>query len=308
MTIASSVVPPQPPPQPDRPELAAVAAHVAKESCILFLGAGVHRPPPDGSPYVYPEACAPPTGRALAALLAAKSGYADALPGQDPTNLARVTTFYDSTLGRPDLVAAIQEAVRDNRAPSPALRALAQLNFPIVITTNYDNLFEDALTAAGKRFTRCIYSASDAVTTNDIRLGGISGAAPFVLKIHGDVSDSSSLVVTEDDYIQFVLRMGDKEQVNPIPSGVRFALKSWPTLFIGYSLTDYNLRLLFKTMRWKVDRALFPMSYAVDPYPDPLVRRVMAEGPARQIVFIAEDVWTFVPALYRRVRNAEMAP
>lgn len=309
MTTASTPVAPGQPGLANRAELTAVAGHVAKEACILFLGAGVHRPPPEGSPYKYPEEKAPPTGRGLASFLAGRCDYANALPGQDPTNLARVTTFYDSTLGRPGLVADIQQAVRDDREPSPALRALARLNFPIVITTNYDNLYEDALDAVGKRkYTRCIYSPSDAVTTGDIRLGSISGDAPFVLKIHGDVSDPASLVITEDDYIQFVLRMGDKEQVNPIPSGVRFALKSWPTLFIGYSLTDYNLRLLFKTMRWKVDRALFPMSYAVDPYPDPLVRRVMAEGPTRQIVFIAEDVWTFVPALYRLVRNEEMAP
>jgi SIR2-like protein len=306
-TTATAPAPLQPG-QVDSPQLTAVANHVKKESCILFLGAGVHRPAPAGSPFVYTEQDAPPTGRALAAVLAAKSEYERALPGQDPTNLARVTTYYDSTLGRPDLVRDIQSAVRDNRTPSPALKALAKLNFPVVITTNYDNLFEDALAAVGKRYTRCVYSPNDAVVTTDLRLGDISGDAPFVLKIHGDVTDAASLVVTEDDYIQFVLRMGDKEQVNPIPSGVRFALKSWPTLFIGYSLNDYNLRLLFKTMRWKVDRSIFPMSYAVDPSPDPLIRRVMAEGPGRQIVFIAEDVWTFVPTLYRLVYNAEMAP
>jgi len=31
------------------------------------------------------------------------------------------------------------------------LRALAELDFPLVITTNYDNLFENALAAAGKQ-------------------------------------------------------------------------------------------------------------------------------------------------------------
>lgn len=289
------------------PEFTTVANQVAKKACILFLGAGVHRPPPDGSGYTYPKELAPPTGGGLASMLAAECAYETELPGQDPCNLARVTAFFDSKLGRPNLVASVQGAVSDNRKPSPAVRALAELDFPIIITTNYDNLFEDALVAAGKsKYTRCIYSSADTVVTKDIQLGNISAETPFVLKIHGDVTDPSSLVITEDDYIQFVLRMGDKEQVNPIPSGVRFALKSWPTLFIGYSLTDYNLRLLFKTLRWKVDRADFPMSYAVDPFPDPFVRRVLAEGPARQLVFIAEDVWTFVPALYRKVRNAEM--
>ena len=32
-------------------------------------------------------------------------------------------------------------------------------------------------------------------------------------------------------------------------------LTDWTTLFVGYSLLDYNLRLLFKTLRWKIDSA-----------------------------------------------------
>ena len=31
-----------------------VADAVRKRQCILFLGAGVHAPPPEGSPFAYP--------------------------------------------------------------------------------------------------------------------------------------------------------------------------------------------------------------------------------------------------------------
>ncbi len=86
----------------------------------------------------------------------------------------------------------------------------------------------------------------------------------------------------------------------PECAGIR-NLKRWPTLFIGYSLMDYNLRLLFQTLRWKVDRARFPMAYSVDPYPDPLLEFTLGAGLQRQVIFIAQDVWTFVPALYRAV-------
>jgi hypothetical protein len=55
--------------------------------------------------------------------------------------------------------------------------------------------------------------------------------------------------VTDEDYIQFVLRMTDKDPYDPVPMSLKHFLKRWTTLFIGYSLLDYNLRLLFKTLR-----------------------------------------------------------
>jgi hypothetical protein len=85
-----------------------------------------------------------------------------------------------------------------------------------------------------------------------------------------------------------------------------YHLMRLPTLFIGYSLMDYNLRLLFKTLRWRMDKSKFPMSYSVDPFPDPLLEFSMGEGDRRQVIFIAQDVWTFVPALYREVTGKEM--
>ena len=82
-------------------------------------------------------------------------------------------------------------------------------------------------------------------------------------------------------------------------------MKRWPTLFVGYSLMDYNLRLIFITLRWKVDKAELPDTYSVDLYPDPLILDVYGNE-RRYVQFIAQDVWKFVPDLYRRVTGKEM--
>jgi hypothetical protein len=288
------------------PVLDAIARRVARGQCILFLGSGAHSPAPDGSAFKYDRSKAPPRGGDLSQLLAQNSNYAQALPNEDTRRLARVAAYYESALGRPQLVADISQAVSQGKTPSPVLRAMAQLDFPLIITTNYDQLLEQALTAAGKPYDTCVYSPDDTAVTRDISGGLPSAANPFLLKIHGDINNPPSIVVTDDDYIQFVLRMGDKEQVNPVPLGVRFALKSWPTLFIGYSLNDYNLRVLFKTLRYRMDRASFPVSYAVDPKPDKIVVYFLSQGQQRQIIFVDQDVWAFVPSLYRLVKNAEM--
>jgi hypothetical protein len=85
----------------------------------------------------------------------------------------------------------------------------------------------------------------------------------------------------------------------------RFFFMKLKTLFVGYSLVDYNLRLLFKTLRWQLDKAQIPDTYSVDLYPDPLILDVWQEQ-RRYVKFLAEDVWNFVPDLYRAVMGKEM--
>ncbi|MES1242483.1 MAG: SIR2 family protein, partial [Acidobacteriota bacterium] len=113
-----------------------------------------------------------------------------------------------------------------------------------------------------------------------------------------------SVVITDEDYIGFVQRMSDKDPKNPVPETVRFRLRRWPILFVGYSLRDYNLRLLIRTLRWRVDEANVPTAYAVDPFPDPLILRVWQDS-RRFVTFFAENLWTFVPWLYREVTGQD---
>ena len=61
-------------------------------------------------------------------------------------NLQRASWYYEYQAGfRSELVREVKEAVHKDREPSPVFRGLAQLGFPNVITTNYDQLYERAL-------------------------------------------------------------------------------------------------------------------------------------------------------------------
>ena len=234
--------------------------------------------------------------------LAAKCGLEEKYPGESHRNLGRVSLFYETLKSRKDLVDEIRAAVHADKRPSPVLHALAELDFPLVITTNYDKLFERALVQVGKDPQLSVYSKSGAEPTVDYEP---KGDRPVVVKIHGDVEHQESIVVTDEDYIHFVLRMGDIDPFKPASLSVRFHLLTWPTLFLGYSLLDYNLRLLFQTLRWHVDLSRIPNMYSVDPCADPLIVEVL-EHQRRYVKFIVEDVWTFVPALYRTVVGKEM--
>ena len=280
---------------------------------MLFLGAGVHAPPPPALASAYPDGVRPPTGAALSLLLADACGLTEDPSGeadaklrriaQDRSNLQRVSLFYEISSTRRRLVDAVIEAVDQGKRPSPMLRALAELPFPIVITTNYDQLFETALRSAGKRPRLSVYSPERRATTVH---RNATADNPVLFKLHGDIESPESLVVTDEDYIQFVLRMSDKEQFDPVPLTLKFHLSEWTTLLVGYSLLDYNLRLLFKTLRWGVDSSALPLMYSVDYDPDPLILDVW-DSQRRYVKFIAENVWSFVPQLYERVLGKECA-
>jgi SIR2-like domain len=290
-------------------ELTDVAQYISRGECILFLGAAAHAKPPKGSSYQYPDGDRPPLGFEFSEKLAAESGFLLRNPQGNPRDLQKVALDFEIQKTRTQLVRRIREAVHNNRKPSPILRGLAELNIPLVITTNYDQLFEQALRLHTKNPIVSIYKKNEAIipeTTDDYTFGEEpSSTAPFVFKMHGDIDSPESIVITDEDYIHFVLRMSDKMDYYPVPETIRFRLQKWPIVFLGYSLMDYNLRLLFKTLRWRMDPSRRPDAYSVDRSPDPLIYDVW-HNQRRYIKYVVEDVWKFVPTLYRYILGREM--
>ena len=159
-----------------------IAARIKQRQCILFLGSAIHAPAPDGSKYDYPVSKCPPIGSQLSESLAKKCGY----PDQDRWNLQRVSWFFErKNVFRSILVDEIKAAVQADRTPSPVLRGLAQMGFPIVITTNYDQLYERALDLAAQEQAlpeqmtekpRSIYDKSVYLISSKVRTRMRSGA------------------------------------------------------------------------------------------------------------------------------------
>ena len=224
--------------------------------------------------------------------------------------LQRTSWYYEVHRERAALVKKITAAVETGKEPSPVLLALAEMDFPIVITTNYDRLFEKALRQFQIEPVIRIYDPKGQQRTRDF-VGMPKPKQPWLFKRHGCISDPISIVVTDEDYIHFVMRMGDSEDFHPVPLKVRVQFKEWPTLFVGYSLLDYNLRLLFRTLRRRVDPAERPATFSLDPLPDLLVlatygTRAEAGSSGPLVSFIEQDSWRFVPGLYQRLFDRSM--
>jgi hypothetical protein len=241
----------------------------------------------------------------LAQLLAQECHFVDVLGKDEPLDLQRVSLCFEATQGRSVLVQRLKTYLRDNKEPSPALLMLAAMPFRIFVTTNYDPLLDRALREIRppKQAVGFIYSPDNDKPTPDMTEDP-TPERPMLFKMHGDFDREDSIVATDENYITFIQRMSDKDAVHPLPETLRFRLQKWPTLFVGYSLKDYNLRLLFRTLRWRLDPAKFPRSYSLDPNPDPLILQLW-QNRTEVITFLIQDLWAFVPWLYKEVMGKE---
>jgi hypothetical protein len=312
---------------------------VKRRECILFIGAGVHYPPPPDLPeYNYPPELRPPLGAEFSQALAREcqrkmleSSRIDPLDHDDKRaerakdyrakraylkkhrdDLQRTSWFYELNHQREQLIKRVSETVDSAKKPSAIVRALAEIDFPIVITTNYDRLYEQALGLFAKTVSPIIYNPERNAEPTQLR-GLPKNDGRWLFKIHGCVSHPESIVITDEDYIRFAMRMNDVEEFHPIPQRIRSQLSDWPTLFVGYSLLDYNLRLLFRTLRWRIKASQRPPTFSLDLFPDLLIRAtygVLESELAKEplVTFIARNIWRFVPHLYEHILGRDMPP
>jgi hypothetical protein len=281
-----------------------ISKRVRQSRCVLFLGSAVHAHVPDGLPFVYPEEHRPAMANELEERLTRRCMRDTNYDARRYHGLQRMALYYELGRSRHQLIEEIYDAVQSDKRPSPVLNALAQMDFPVVLTTNYDDLYEQALRDAGKDPLVFVYRGGESPPVTREQL---LSERPVLFKLHGDVMTGDSIVITEDDYIDFVGHMTAKRNENPIPTNLMSVLKTWTTLFLGYSMADYNLRILFRLLHLRTDEARFPLMYSVDRNPDVLTKEVWA-GRRRYLRFVVEDVWKFVPDLYREVLGEELRP
>lgn len=146
-------------------------------------------------------------------------------------------------------------------------RFLPRRQFPIWLTTNYDDLIERGLNAANKppRVSTATWVPPNLVwDTRRYELGDFAPSErhPLVFHLHGVYDDVASMVITETDYLEYLEQLRNLSEV--LPAVVQNALASTSLLFIGYSFRDVNLQLILRT--WNLPR----LAYLVRPLPDGL--------------------------------------
>jgi hypothetical protein len=229
-------------PDVDEVDWARLVDQVSNGDCTPFLGAGACR----GTL---------PVGAELSEAWAADHMY----PLADRHDLPRVMQYV--AIRTRDAVSVKQRLARNLGGLGPPNFAdpaephglLARLPLPVYLTTNYDDFMVRALRNAGKepssaicRWYRDARAADEVFTTNQ----GYNPRheEPIVYHLHGSFREPRSLVLTEEDYLEFLINLAlDKasDERKLIPTSIFRALTTKPLLFIGYSLQDWTFRVLF---------------------------------------------------------------
>lgn len=208
--------------------------------CTPFLGAGL------AVPYL-------PRGAALSSALAEQFGY----PLDDVTNLARVAQYIASQHQPSYVKRRVCERLQEAQQKTTELLGgglpqnhimLARLKLPVYVTTNYDDYLERAVASVnGMQPTVVLCRWSDRLAS-ELPPYPRPTLASTIFHLHGHMRTPNSILLTEDDYIDFTVSLARRiEKRDPvIPFFARQALGNTNLLFVGYSLEDWNFRVLMR--------------------------------------------------------------
>ena len=207
------------------------------------------------TPFLGPESCFGPglSSSKIAMDWAQKYAY----PLEDDDDLTRVAQYMtyneyggDGNAVKDLLVEEFRSVQPPNFSdPNEPHRVLASLPIKIYINTHYLGFTFEALKHLHKdpRQIYCRWYAPDESKESGLAPGYEPTVAnPLVYNLFGHISESESLVLTEDDYLDFLGRTAEDPELLPQP--VQSAMVNHSLLFLGYQMTELDFRVLLRSV------------------------------------------------------------
>ena len=233
-----------------------------------------------------------PSGKELSNYLARMFDY----EGRNEDDLVRVSQYVTLTVGAWPLYEELRRLFDGDYPPTVLHRFLAEIPgilrgqgaarpYQLIVTTNYDDVLERAFREVEEPFDLVTYDAeglqrgkfthhrhqgpSTTIFEPNAYYDLTTDERTVILKIHGAVDRADqtrdSYVITEDHYIDYLART-DVSKLFPVTLVEK--LRRSHCLFLGYSLRDWNLRVILNRI-WG-DETLRSKSWAIQLNPDPV--------------------------------------
>ena len=194
----------------DRLPAVELARHIARREWVLFAGSGISR------------SSGLPMWDDLAEQMAKRLG-SEAVSQADPLEVA---SLFEANLDRPSLIDLLRKNLQSPEyCPNSFHDLLISLRPHDIITTNFDDLFECALEQRGIPYALVVKDKDRSSAPSD----WIS-----VIKPHGDLKQTDSIVFTQKDYARY-------PQQKYVNAELCSLAAHYPFLFVGYSLKDPDL-------------------------------------------------------------------
>ena len=192
--------------------------------------------------------------------------------------------------------------VNDLQKIKPTLKSEIELMSKAVIsgilTTNWDNFLQQVFPEYN-----VVVGQKETIFRDQKSIGEL-------FKIHGCVSNAESLVVTSNDYEDFI------ENNHYLNAKLLTLFIEFPIIFMGYSLSDPNIEKIFKNLISSLDKHLFHTDklrdrlFFVEWQPNPCIPTIQASTytmdkttiPLQKIkVHSFKDVWEVLAKLQRKL-------
>jgi hypothetical protein len=233
------------------------------------------------------DAGGPATYSELAAYLAEQFDY----PVSADTDLPRMAQLIETVVGKPALSNRLRKIFDDQHLRPTRFHAMLadavascprQPSVSVIVTTSFDDRLEQACRQRDEPYDLLVYQAQGSdrgsllhvpafgepqVVTSPARHRFVATGSTVIWKACGSVVQGdwarSSLVITEDDYLDYATRAARPEQA--IPATVLERLVSSHFLFLGFDIEDWTQRLILNPL-WSM-RELSYRSWAVSSHP-----------------------------------------
>ena len=132
-----------------------------------------------------------------------------------------------------------RQVLRDNiqhdlAIDAPLSNAILDLAPAHIITTNYDKLIEICKSIHRDNYEVVIYD-KDLLSAEKNK---------YIIKMHGDIDDLDTIILKEADYLEYT------QKHVLIEMFIRSLLTDHTILFLGYSLNDYNVKLIISWINY----------------------------------------------------------
>lgn len=242
----------------------ALIPELAERRCTLVIGAGVSASCVDEKgerPRTWSELL-----RLLADLVSDASARAEGLALLDKERFLDAAQIFVDAVPTPDFVAFIRREFQQRSfSPSKLVKSLVALDPKVVVTTNYDRIYE-AYCESLQQHDKPAYVVRRYY--DDGILDEVRSTTRLLLKAHGCATEPQKIVLSRGQYFEARNRYG------PFFKILDSVFLTNTLLFIGSSLSDPDVQLLLENANIAA-RSSFPHYAVVESGRHPALRRVV---------------------------------